>query len=391
MLSEELLSTFGDTKVVKSSSHFIRTISANRGRIFSMNILAIETSCDDTSVAVVEDGSLVLSSIVSSQLEHSQFGGVVPEVAARAHVQNMIPVLDEALKTAEITMDDIDAFAVTKGPGLIGSLIVGVNTAKTLAYLYNKPLVAIHHTEGHIYANWLHKDESEAPEFPLVCLTVSGGHTNLIYMKGHLDYEIIGETQDDAAGEAFDKVAKMLGLGYPGGPLISRNGRLGNPEAFDFPRVDLTGKPTRDENSFLVKAEESLDFSYSGLKTAVLRVVKELMKDGKELTQGQINDIAASFEAAATDMLTRNLMRAVIKYKPKSVLLSGGVAANLVLREKIGQTLSKDYPNAKYYFPELKCCTDNAAMIAAASYYHAQKKDFTNPETLVPDSNLKLT
>ncbi len=356
-----------------------------------MNILAIETSCDDTSVSIVEDGSLILSSIVSSQLEHSQFGGVVPEVAARAHVKNMIPVLDDALRTAEVTMEDIDVFAVTKGPGLIGSLIVGVNTAKTLSYLYNKPLVAIHHTEGHIYANWLSKDESEVPEFPLVCLTVSGGHTNLIYMKGHLDYEIIGETQDDAAGEAFDKVAKMLGLGYPGGPIISRNAKLGNSEAFNFPRVDLTGRPTRNEESFLVKAEESLDFSYSGLKTAVLRVVKDLTKDNKELTESQINDIAASFEAAATDMLTRNLMRAVKRYKPKSVLLSGGVAANLVLREKIGETLAKNYPNAKYYFPELKCCTDNAAMIAAAAYFHAQKKDFTDPETLVPDPNLKLT
>lgn len=355
-----------------------------------MNILAIETSCDDTSVAIVEDGTLVLSSIVSSQLEHSQFGGVVPEIAARAHVQNMIPVLDEALKTAEITLADIDVFAVTKGPGLIGSLIVGVNTAKTLAYLYDKPLIAIHHTEGHIYANWLSKNESEAPEFPLVCLTVSGGHTNLIYMKGHLDYKIIGETQDDAAGEAFDKVAKMLGLGYPGGPIISRSAASGNSAAHNFPRVDLTGKPTRDADSFLVQAEESLDFSYSGLKTAVLRAVKGLTSDGEELTESQKNDIAASFEAAATDMLTRNLMRAVKKFKPKSVLLSGGVAANTLLRKKIGETLAADYPPAKYYFPELKCCTDNAAMIAAASHYHAIRHDFTDPSLLTPDPNLKL-
>jgi N6-L-threonylcarbamoyladenine synthase len=355
-----------------------------------MNILAIETSCDDTSVAIVEDGNFILSSIVSSQLEHSQFGGVVPEIAARAHTKNMIPVLDEALRTAGVTMDDIDIFAVTKGPGLIGSLIVGVNTAKTLAYMYDKPLVAIHHTEGHIYANWLSKEESEDPKFPLVCLTVSGGHTNLIYMKGHLEYKIIGETQDDAAGEAFDKVAKMLGLGYPGGPIISRNAKLGNPRAFDFPRVDLTGKPTRNDESFLVKAKESLDFSYSGLKTAVLRVVKELTNDNKELTESQINDIAASFEAAATDMLVRNLMRAVREYNPKSVLLSGGVAANIVLREKIGASLTKDYPNAKYYFPELKCCTDNAAMIAAAAYYHAMRNDFTDATTLIPDPNLKL-
>ena len=357
-----------------------------------MNILAIETSCDDTSVAIVEDGNLILSSIVSSQLEHSKFGGVVPEVAARAHVQSMIPVLDEALRTAEVAIADIDVFAVTKGPGLIGSLIVGVNTAKTLAYLYDKPLVAVHHTEGHIYANWLSKDENESPQFPLVCLTVSGGHTNLIYMADHLDYQIIGETQDDAAGEAFDKVAKMLGLGYPGGPIISKNAKLGDATAFSFPRVDLTGKPTRDLDSFLVQAEESLDFSYSGLKTAVLRAVKAETQEGKnKLSESQINDIAASFEAAATDMLTRNLMRAVKKYKPRSVLLSGGVAANTLLRKKIGEALKSSHTEAKYYFPEIKCCTDNAAMIAAAAHYHVQKKDFTDPKTLVPDPNLKLT
>jgi len=356
-----------------------------------MIILAIETSCDDTSVAVVEDGTFVLSSIVSSQLEHSQYGGVVPEVAARAHVANMIPVLEEALKTAEVPWDQIDAIAVTKGPGLIGSLIVGVNTARTLASELNKPLIAVHHTEGHIYANWLHKAGEEAPQFPLVCLTVSGGHTNLIYMKGHLDYQIIGETIDDAAGEAFDKVAKLLGLGYPGGPLISKQAKYGSATAFYFPRVDLTGKPTRDLDSFLVQAEESLDFSYSGLKTAVLRVVKEQTSNGdKELTQSQINDIASSFEAAATDMLTRNLERAIKKYKPTSVLLSGGVAANTVLRNKIGGMVQKGYPEVKYYYPEIKCCTDNAAMIAASAHFHALNNDYTDPETLTPDPNLKL-
>lgn len=356
-----------------------------------MITLAIETSCDDTSVAVVEDGNLVLSSIVSSQLEHSQFGGVVPEVAARAHVQNMIPVLDEALKTAEISLDQVDAIAVTKGPGLIGSLIVGVNTARTLAKRLSKSLIAIHHTEGHIYANWLHKAEEDAPEFPLVCLTVSGGHTNLIYMKDHLDYQIIGETIDDAAGEAFDKVAKLLGLGYPGGPIISKQAKSGHTEAFSFPRVDLTTKPERDSSGYLVTPEDSLDFSYSGLKTAVLRVVKEQTADGaKKLTESQINDIAASFEAAATDMLTRNLERAIKRYQPTSVLLSGGVAANGVLRHKIAEMLEKSYQEVKYYYPEISCCTDNAAMIAAAAHFHALKNDFTDPDFLVPDPNLKL-
>lgn len=356
-----------------------------------MIILAIETSCDDTSVAVVEDGSLVLSSIVSSQMEHSQFGGVVPEVAARAHVANMIPVLDEALKTAGISLDQIDAIAVTRGPGLIGSLIVGVNTARTLSRQLDKPLIAVHHTEGHIYANWLHKAEDEAPIFPLICLTVSGGHTNLILMKSHLEYQIIGETVDDAAGEAFDKVAKMLGLGYPGGPIISKKAKNGHTEAFSFPRVDLTMKPERDDSGFLVAPEDSLDFSYSGLKTAVLRVVKEQTQDGtKKLTESQINDIAASFEAAATDMLTRNLERAIKRYQPKSVLLSGGVAANGVLRHKIAEMLKNSYPKIKYYYPEISCCTDNAAMIAAAAHFHALKGDFTDPDSLVPDPNLKL-
>jgi len=356
-----------------------------------MIILAIETSCDDTSVALVEDGSLVLSSIVSSQLEHSQYGGVVPEVAARAHVSNMIPVLDEALKTAEVTMDQIDAIAVTKGPGLIGSLIVGANTAKTLAKETGKPLIAVHHTEGHIYANWLHKAESEAPTFPLVCLTVSGGHTNLIYMQDQLDYQIIGETIDDAAGEAFDKVAKLLGLGYPGGPLISKQAESGHTEAFSFPRVDLTANPTRDGSGFLIRPDESLDFSYSGLKTAVLRVVKELTNNGdKKLTQSQIKDVAASFEAAATDMLARNLERAIKKYAPKSVLLSGGVAANSLLRHKLGAMLEKGYPEIKYHYPPINCCTDNAAMIAAAAHFHALKADFASIEDLIPDPNLSL-
>jgi len=357
-----------------------------------MIILAIETSCDDTSVAVVENGNLVLSSIVSSQLEHSAFGGVVPEVAARAHVKNMIPVLDEALKVAEITLDQIDAIAVTQGPGLIGSLIVGVNTARELAQMTGKPLIAVHHTEGHIYANWLHKADNEAPAFPLVCLTVSGGHTNLIYMQDHLDYQIIGETIDDAAGEAFDKVAKLLGLGYPGGPHISKQAKSGHTEAFSFPRVDLTSGAIRDESGFLVRPDESLDFSYSGLKTAVLRVVKEETNNGaKELSQSQIDDIAASFEAAATDMLTRNLERAIRRYKTKTVLLSGGVAANTVLRHKIGKMLEKDYPKLKYYYPEINCCTDNAAMIAAAAHFHAQKNDYVTAEDLIPDPNLRLT
>jgi N6-L-threonylcarbamoyladenine synthase len=356
-----------------------------------MKILAIETSCDDTSVSVLETPSTVLSSIVSSQIDiHKEFGGVVPEIAARAHIKNMIPVLDEALNVANSKMDNIDIIATTKGPGLIGSLIVGVNTAKTLAYMYKKPLIAVHHTEGHIYANFLGKKPENQPQFPLVCLTASGGHTNIIYMKSHLDYEIVGDTEDDAAGEAFDKVAKMLGLGYPGGPIVSKLAQKGNPSAFNFPRVDLTKKPERNEEGFLVKAEESLDFSFSGLKTAVLREVKKLTTEGKALTEKQKNDICASFQEIATDILTRNLLRAVKKFEPKSVLLSGGVAANLLLREKIQLELKKIKCSASFFFPELEYCMDNAAMIGAVAYIRAQNNKFVTQGDLTPDPNLRL-
>lgn len=355
-----------------------------------MKILAIESSCDDTSVSIVENGTKVLSTVISSQADiHSKYGGVVPEVAARHHLENMIPVLDKALSDAKLKLPEIDAIAVTKGPGLIGSLIVGVNTARTLAKIYKKPLIAVHHTEGHIYANWLSdnlRSGHKPPIFPLVCLTVSGGHTNLIYMEDHLDYKIVGETIDDAAGEAFDKVAKMLGLSYPGGPEISAYAKAGCETTFSFPRVDLTKPPARNEQGFLEKPAESLNFSFSGLKTAVLKEVREKERSGK-LTKQDISDISASFQTAAVDILTRNLLRAVDKHKPISVLLSGGVAANNQLRESIENSLQK---NVEFYFPKSLYCTDNAAMIASAAYQHFLKNDFTDPNTLTPDPNLKL-
>jgi N6-L-threonylcarbamoyladenine synthase len=371
---------------------FVTTDKSNEENILKcynipMIILAIETSCDDTSVAVIEDGHKVLSSVVSSQLEHAKYGGVVPEVAAREHIKNIIPCLELALKDAKVTMCDIDAIAVTKGPGLIGSLISGVNTARTLAVLHDKPLIAVHHTEGHIYANWLGKEKAAQPKFPLVCLTVSGGHTNIIYMSDHLNYQIIGETHDDAAGEAFDKVAKMLGLGYPGGPIVSKNAEKGSPKAFNFPRTDLTAAPARNSEGFLEKPEESLDFSYSGLKTAVLREVKAIGIDS--LSQANICDIAASFEDAATDILNRNLGRAIIKYQPSSVLLSGGVAANKLLRNKI-KNIVNDYAKANFYAPTIDCCTDNAAMIGAVAYQYALRNMYTTPEELTPDPNYKM-
>lgn len=358
-----------------------------------MKILAIETSCDDTSVAVVEDGTKVLSSVISSQIDiHTQFGGVVPEVAARAHIQNIIPVLDKSLSEANLELSEIDYIAVTKGPGLVGSLIAGVNTAKSLAKTKDKPLVAVHHTEGHIYANWLSdnlKEGQNPPEFPLICLTVSGGHTNIIYMESHLNYQIIGQTIDDAAGEAFDKVAKMLGLGYPGGPIISKCATEGSCDSFSFPRVDLTARPERDEDGFLVKAQESLDFSFSGIKTAVLKEVRAIQAQ-RELTNEDISNISASFQQAANEILTRNLLRAIEEYKPSSILLSGGVAANSHLRETISNELSKINLKDRFYFPKPTYCTDNAAMIAAAAYQHILIKDFTDPNTLSADPNLKL-
>ena len=354
-----------------------------------MKILAIETSCDDTSVAIVKDGSYILSSVVATQLEHSEFGGVVPEVAAREHIKNIVPVLEEAFRVAEVTWDEIDAIAVTKGPGLVGSLIVGVNTAKSLAYLHQKPLIAIHHIEGHIYANWLSKEKSTEPQFPLVCLTVSGGHTNIIYMKKHLKYEIIGETRDDAAGEAYDKVAKMLGLGYPGGPIISRMALTGDPNKYSFPITDLTEAPSRNEEKYLVPGVESLDFSYSGLKTAVLQTVNKLKIINPELSNTVKSDVSASFEFTANKILARNLARAVYKHNPKTILLSGGVAANNNLRKQVMEEFAQI--RTKILYPEINCCTDNAAMIAAAAYQHALISDFIDTKTLVPDPNLKLT
>lgn len=357
-----------------------------------MKILAIETSCDDTSVAIVENGEQVLSSVVSSQAEHSKYGGVVPEVAARAHIQNMIPVLNQALDEASTTIEEIDYIAVTAGPGLIGSLIVGVNTARSLAKAYKKPLVALHHTEGHIYANWLGdnlKEDQKPPKFPLVCLTVSGGHTNIIYMKDHLQYEIIGQTIDDAAGEAFDKVAKMLGLGYPGGPLVANCAMGGSCDTYIFPRVDLTKSAERDDSGFLIQAKPSLNFSFSGIKTAVLKEVREI-KTQRELTKDDISNISASFQQAANEILTRNLLRAIKEFKPKSVLLSGGVAANTDLKHKIEAELTNLKMQDSFYYPKPKYCTDNAAMIAAAAYFHINMGDFKNPNDLNPDPNLKL-
>ncbi|MBN2044839.1 MAG: tRNA (adenosine(37)-N6)-threonylcarbamoyltransferase complex transferase subunit TsaD [Anaerolineales bacterium] len=323
-------------------------------------ILGIETSCDETAAAVVEDGRVVLSNVVASQAEmHAKYGGVFPEVASRQHIRTIYSVIDEALSEAHLSLDDLDAIAVTRGPGLPGSLVVGVNAAKGLALGSGKPLIAIHHLEGHLYSPWIldHGDsleDKEEPSFPLLALLVSGGHTELILMKDHLSYERLGGTLDDAAGEAFDKVARLLGLGYPGGPKIQQAAKEGDPAAFKFPRAWL---------------EDTWDFSFSGLKTAVLHQVRKLRAELGEDENDEgvvlpVADLAASFQMAVVDVLVTKSRYAAQEFRAKELLVAGGVSANQLLREMIVQ----DTPG-KVHIPPLYLCTDNASMIAAAGYH----------------------
>jgi N6-L-threonylcarbamoyladenine synthase len=346
-----------------------------------VKILAIETSCDETAVAVLtEENSrpLLLSNIISSQINiHASYGGVVPEVAARAHLEDILPVVTRALREAQTELKDIDYLAFTYGPGLIGSLVVGVETAKALSVAHSIPLVPVNHLEGHIYANFL---EESVPEFPILALLVSGGHTQLILVKSHLEYCVVGQTWDDAAGEAFDKAAKAMGLGYPGGPIISKLAEAGNSKAFELPLVDLTPAPQRNEEGFLEKSEPSLDFSFSGLKTALIGKVKA------GFSEEQAADLAASFEQIVVDTLIQNSLRAVERYQPKSFILSGGVAANRNLRASITKNITSK--GVRVYVPSLDFCTDNAAMIGAAAFYHIKEKKIgKNTE---PDPGAKL-
>ncbi len=334
-----------------------------------MRILGIETSCDETSIALIneQDGRFVVEkNLLSSQAKiHAQYGGVVPEVAAREHAVHAFPMLKEA----GIPRDGkgIDAVAVTAGPGLVPALRIGVELGKTLAWAWNKPLVAVNHLEGHVYSVWLDKDK--VPAFPSLCLLVSGGHTELILMKGHGQYELLGMTRDDAAGEAFDKVAKMLGLSYPGGPEISKHALEGDPEAIAFPRPMLESK--------------DYDFSFAGLKTAVRVYLSEH-------PEHIVADVAASFQAAAVDTLVTKTLRAAVEHNPSSVILSGGVSANKQLRETLMQELQEEFPHITFYAPELKYTGDNAAMIALAGLMRAKKNEFVDPLTLVADPNLRL-
>jgi N6-L-threonylcarbamoyladenine synthase len=306
-------------------------------------ILGIESSCDETAVAIIKNGREIVANVIASQIEsHKRFGGVVPEIASRHHVEQITIVIEEAMHQANLTFSEIDAIAVTEGPGLVGALLIGVNAAKALAFAHNLPLVPVHHIAGHIYANRLVTEM----KFPLLALVVSGGHTELVYMKEHGHFEVIGETRDDAAGEAFDKVARTLNLPYPGGPHIDRLAQTGSP-SINLPRAWLE--------------EGSYDFSFSGLKSAVINTVHNAEQRGETLAP---EDLAASFQASVIEVLVKKTVRAVAEYSVEQVLLAGGVAANKGLRNALEKAFS-DHVGVELVIPPLSLCTDNAAMIAA--------------------------
>jgi N6-L-threonylcarbamoyladenine synthase len=342
----------------------------------TMKILGIEASCDETAAAVVEDGTKLISSVVASQIDiHAQYGGVVPEVAARSHLEVMRPVVRKALSEAKIDWSQIDAIAVTQGPGLIGSLLIGTLTATTLATLKHKPLIPVNHVEAHVYAAYL---SGHAPRFPILALIVSGGHTQLVLFRDHGDYSVLGRTLDDAAGEAFDKVAKIIGLPYPGGPSIEQAARQGDPSAFKLPAPQL--------------GKDSLDFSFSGLKTAVLRAAQAAVgRDFRTpsyelaalLTSKQHHDLAASFQRTVVDILVQRVRAAAETYRPASIVIAGGVAANSLLRSELAGTLLNTI------FVPLDLCTDNAAMIAACAYFYRHHPT-PSPAVLAPNPILNM-
>lgn len=311
-------------------------------------ILAIESSCDETAAAVVKNGRTVLSNIISSQIAlHTLYGGVVPEIASRKHIEKINQVIEEALTTAQVTLDDIDAIAVTYGPGLVGALLVGVAEAKAISYAKKKPLIGVHHIEGHVSANFIVHPELEPP---FLCLIVSGGHTHLVLVKEYGVYEIVGKTRDDAAGEAFDKVARAIGLGYPGGPKVDKLAKEGNKDSISFPRANIEGSP--------------FDFSFSGVKSAVLNHINSCTMKNEELNKA---DIAASFQEAVVDALVTKTIAAAKHYGMDKVAIAGGVASNSSLRESMEVACKKN--KLKLFYPTPIYCTDNAAMIGAAAYY----------------------
>jgi len=320
-------------------------------------IMGIETSCDETAAAIVEDGKKIISNIVASQISiHQKFGGVVPEIASRKHMEYIIPVIDRALEESGKKINDLSAIAVTYGPGLIGSLLVGLSIAKAMAYAQNIPLIGVNHLEAHIYANFLEHNEIKPP---FVCLIVSGGHTSLVYIKNFGEYKSLGQTKDDAAGEVFDKIAKVLDLGYPGGPITEKLAKEGNYSSIKFPRPLIN--------------DRSYDFSFSGLKTAVIYHIKDLKKENKNIP---VRDILASFQQAVIDVLVEKTIKAALKFKTKQIILAGGVAANDSLRREVKE--KANLFNIKVFYPSISLCTDNAAMVASAGYhkFKENKKSF---------------
>lgn len=352
-----------------------------------MIILGIESSADETGAAVVEDGQRLLSNVVASSLDlHQAYGGIVPEIAARSHMEAIMPVIEKALSVAGCGWDDIDAIAVTQGPGLIGSLLIGVLTARTLAIVKGKPLYGINHVEAHVYANFItettlpgYKLNEKAPQFPCLALIVSGGHTQIALFSRHGHYQLLGQTRDDAIGEAYDKVAKITGLPYPGGPSVDKAAKDGNPLAINLPTARL---------------DNPYDFSFSGLKTAVLRAAQGLVGEDytfpssalpARLNEAQKADLAASFQKVANETVANALARAAKEFRPKSIVLAGGVAASSALRQKLTEVLP-----LKISYPDMKLCTDNAAMIASLAYFRSSVDNPADAYSLEPQPGLSM-
>lgn len=331
-----------------------------------MLVLGVESSCDETACAIVKDGKEVLSNIVLSQIDiHTLFGGVVPEVASRHHVYNVSMVFEQCFKKAGVKPSDIDLIAVTQGPGLIGSLLVGINAAKTLALMYNIPIIGVNHLAGHIYANSIEHDM----KFPSIALLVSGGNTELIYMKDHFDFEILGQTLDDAVGEAYDKVARVVGIGYPGGPKVDKLAHEGS-DTYHLPRVMLG---------------DNYDFSFSGLKSAVINLHHNAQQRGEEIN---VNDLCASFQESVTDVLVKKALRACEEYNVKQLIVAGGVSANKGLKEKLNKM--NHNPDLEICIPSIKYCTDNAAMLACAGYFRYLKNNKVDSLDMNANSSMDL-
>ncbi len=321
-------------------------------------ILGIESSCDDTSASICMDGK-ICSNVIAGQLVHQKYGGVIPELASRVHQQNIIPAVHEAISIAKIHKNDIDAVAFTRGPGLLGSLLVGTCFAKAFALANNLPLIEVNHMQAHILAHFI---EENKPEFPFLCLTVSGGHTQIVLVRDYFDMEIVGQTTDDAAGEAFDKTAKLLGLPYPGGPLIDKYAKLGNKDAFKFPEPQIPG----------------LDFSFSGLKTSIMYFVRDRIKENPDFLTQNLNDVCASVQDRIISILLNKLKKAAVQYQIKTIAIAGGVSANSGLRAALMETV--DSLKWEVFIPKFEYCTDNAAMIAIAAHYKYLNNDFVGQE-----------